>query len=260
MEYLYKYTSLSSLIFILKNREIRLNPLPTMDDQEEKLVADLSDYAKYCFISSWTNCTEEKISLWNMYTRDMTGIRIRLRKNPFEIYKYVIDDNINDFHVNGSQGTYIPKEWFENMNSHLFITPTLNDFLIDVEYTDSEELIKPSILSYKDDSTNIALKILGKYKRSEWHFQDEVRYRIIFLPVSLNERNNFELIAKSLSEAKDLPFDSVNFRIRKECFDEIEIMTGPKMSVGDKEILKLMVKEYCPKATIIPSKFTGKIL
>ena len=260
MEYLYKYMSLSSLIFILKNRELRLNSLPTMDDQEEKLVADLSEYAKYCFISSWTNCEKEKLSLWNMYTRDMTGVRIKLQKNPFEIYKYTIHDTENNFSVDGSQGTFIPKEWFQDMESYLFIPPTLNDFLIDVEYTDDDELINPNILSHKNDSTNIAINMLGKYKRSEWKFQDEVRYRIIYLPIPLKYNNNPELIAKALSTAKDLPFTGVNFKIRQECFDEIEIMTGPKMNAGDKEILNLMVKEYCPNATISQSKFTGKIL
>ena len=102
--------------------------------------------------------------------------------------------------------------------------------------------------------------MLGKYKRSEWKFQDEVRYRIIYLPIPLKYNNNPELIAKALSTAKDLPFTGVNFKIRQECFDEIEIMTGPKMNAGDKEILNLMVKEYCPNATISQSKFTGKIL
>lgn len=260
MDYLYKYTSLSSLMFILKGRELRLNPLPTMDDQEEKLVADLSDYGKYCFISSWTDCSEEKLSLWNMYTRDMTGVRIKLRKNPFEIYKYTIHDEKNNFYVDADKGTFIPKEWFENMESNLFIPPTLDNFLISVEYTDDEELINPQILSYKNNVTHIAIDLLGKYKRHEWHFQDEVRYRIIYLPVLLKDQNNAELISKRLSNAEDLPFNGVNFKIRQECFEELEIMTGPKMTEGDKEILKLMVKEYCPKATIVQSKFTGKIL
>jgi len=260
MDYLYKYTSLSSLIFILKGREIRLNPLPTMDDQEEKLVADLSDYGKYCFISSWTECAQEKLSLWNMYTRDMTGVRLKLRKNPFEIYKYTIHDEINNFHVDGSSGTFIPKEWFENMESNLFIPPTLDNFLINVEYTDDEALINPQILSYENGSTQISINMLGKYKRHEWYFQDEVRYRIIYLPVLLKDHNNLELIQRKLSRAEDLSFSGVNFKIRQECFDDLEIMTGPKMSDGDKEILRLMVKEYCPKATILESKFTGKIL
>lgn len=258
LEYLYKYTSLSSLIFILKNKELKLNPLPTMDDQEERLIADLSDYAKYCFVSSWTNCADEKLSLWNMYTDNMTGIRIRLRKNPFEIYKYVINDIVNDFHVDGSSGTFIPKEWF-NLKNHAFIPPTLENFLIEVEYTENDDLLNPHIVSYNNGSTNIALGMLGKYKRTEWYFQDEVRYRITFLPTLFSDTTD-EQIHSAFKKANDLPFNSVFFKIRQECLDELEITTGPKMSAGDKEILNLIIKEYCPNATIIPSKFTGKIL
>lgn len=259
MEYLYKYTSLSSLIYILKDRELRLNPLPTMDDQEERLIADMSDYAKYCFVSSWTDCPDEKLSLWNMYTDNMTGIRLKLRKNPFEIYYYKIDDDAKNIHIDGSTGTYIPKEWFENPDSYAFIPITLDNFLIKVEYTEDENLLNPHIATYHENNTNININIIGKYKRKEWYFQDEVRYRIIYLPFRFSDVSNDEMIL-AFNRMDDLPFTGTFFKIREECFNEIEITTGPKMSAGDKEILNLIVEKYCPHATIVPSKFTGKIL
>lgn len=260
MEYLYKYTELSSLIFILKNREIKFNPLTTMDDQEEMLISDLAGYAKYCFISSWTDCVDEKLSLWNMYTRDMTGVRIKLHRLPFETYDYKMDDPERGLRIeSGGYSDLYPKEWFEGENAFA-IAPMKDKFILNVEYTDNEELINPHIECSNENHTKgtIHLDMLGRYKRKEWYFQDEVRYRIIYLPVSLQNLDG-NSVMKSMQELPDLPFKERFLKIKDEYFSEIEIMTGPKMSYGDKEILNLIVKEYCPSAKIVPSKFTGKI-
>lgn len=261
MEYLYKYTELSSLIFILKNREIKFNLLSTMDDQEEMMISDLAEFAKYCFVSSWTDCEDEKLSLWNMYTRDMTGIRIKLHKMPFEIYKYSIYDPKRNLTIIGDgEGTIYPREWVEGENTFAFIPLIKDKFMLNVEYTDDEKLINPDIVRLNESvsETAILVDMLGRYKRKEWYFQDEVRYRIIYLPVSLQNLDE-NSIMKSMQELPDLPFKERFLKIKDEYFNEIEIMTGPKMSCGDKEILNLIVKEYCPSAKIVPSKFTGKI-
>ena len=83
IEYLYHYTNLSSLAMILKTKTLRLNSLKNMDDAEEMKTKNSEYLGKYCFVSSWTDDAKESIPLWGLYTYNMTGVRIKMRKNPF---------------------------------------------------------------------------------------------------------------------------------------------------------------------------------
>lgn len=65
MEYLYHYTSLSSLALILKSKKLRFNSLINMDDAEEVKTKNSEYLGKYCFISSWTDLEEENIPFWD---------------------------------------------------------------------------------------------------------------------------------------------------------------------------------------------------
>ena len=82
-EYLYHYTNLSFLAMILKTKTLRLNSLKNTDDAEEVKTKNSEFLGKYCFVSSWTDDENESIPLWNLYTYNMTGIRIKMCKNPF---------------------------------------------------------------------------------------------------------------------------------------------------------------------------------
>lgn len=84
MDYLYHYTNLSSLALILKNKTIRFNSLINMDDAEEVRTRNSEYLGKYCFVSSWTNQSDESIPFWGLYTHQMSGVRIRMRAYPFE--------------------------------------------------------------------------------------------------------------------------------------------------------------------------------
>lgn len=256
-DYLYHYTSLSSLVLILKSREIRLNSLINMDDLEEAKAHDLKEYGKYCFISSWTDGEDEKISLWNMYTHDMAGVRIKLHTLPFETYNYQIKRFGKDIKL---KDTFLPKHFFDESNP-IPSSYRNEDFLIRVEYTDDEKLIYPELLEYDSDNnqTKLKLPLLGKYKRKEWCFQDEVRYKISFFPFYDEDINNFDKMKQNIINQKDLLSYNCYLKIKEEYFNKIEITKGPKMSAGDEEILNLIVDKYCNTAKIMESKFKGKI-
>lgn len=66
MDYLYRYTSLESLAFILAKHKIRFNSLDKMDDLQEQQSADIVNLGRYIFISSWTEDDNESIPMWNM--------------------------------------------------------------------------------------------------------------------------------------------------------------------------------------------------
>jgi len=256
-EYLYHYTSISSLGLILKNRTLKFNSLLNMDDLEEAKANDLKEYGKYCFVSSWTDSDEEKISLWSMYTYNMSGVRIKMHKLPFETYTYKINKPGLDI---TSIDNFFP-EHFWGMDKCVPIYYPNEKFVERIEYTDDEKLIYPDLLKYnkETDQTTLALNLLGKYKRKEWNFQDEIRYKIIFFPFTLKECYDLEIAKRNISQQIDLPFDSCFLQIKDEYFNEVEITKGPKMNNGDSEILDLIVNTYCPTAKISESKFKNKI-
>jgi hypothetical protein len=81
---IYHYTSVDTLEKILSGKSILFRRLDCVDDVMEYTV---SEFAKYIFISCWTESKEENIPLWKMYTTDITkGVRISLPQDMFKTY------------------------------------------------------------------------------------------------------------------------------------------------------------------------------
>ena len=89
--YLYHYTSIENLALILKNKTIRFTRLDCVDDVEESSVYENTvPMGKYTFVSCWTESEEESIPLWNMYTPQMRGVRIKMNSSDL-FFKYKIE-------------------------------------------------------------------------------------------------------------------------------------------------------------------------
>ena len=88
MEYLYHYTSLETLALILSNKTICFNNLLNVDDIEEAETQDMGNFGRFLYVSCWTDDEKESIPLWNLYTPNMHGVRIKLPKFPFKKYSY----------------------------------------------------------------------------------------------------------------------------------------------------------------------------
>lgn len=246
-DYLFHYTNLEALALILKNHTIRLNSLKNMDDAEEVKTANSDFLGKYCFVSSWTDIEEESIPFWGIYTNRMTGVRLKMRKNPFET------DTIRvDYFDGGYVNTPCPKEILEHYPVYLY--PPF-PFLRKVEYVNENTQIIPDVIDYiqinPDGTHNFTGNFLdiGKYKRDCWAFQSEYRYGLLFIPHDGNGRFRMDL----RNNANDMPFWHLDLRISDEAFQDIEIMTGPRMSQGDKVLLETLVQVYCPTARIVSS-------
>lgn len=249
--YLYHYTNLSSLGSILKSGTIRLNPLTKMDDMDEEEIRDFKNFAKYVFVSSWTSDSKESIPFWNMYTREMTGVRLRLRSFPFEVYEWDYSPEINgtsDLHPK-----YIPKELAEN-DRFAILPLAFKLFFFPVEYTYDENKIYPSIKDIDDSSVMLSLDNVGRYKRKEWDFQSEWRYRLVYFDAGVKELGEKPgEVLERMQKGSNPAIDHVDLKLSKESLRDVEILTGPKMAPGDKELLRLLCKEYCPTAKILSS-------
>jgi len=95
LDYLYHYTSISTLGLILKYKKLRFNNLLDVDDLDEGRRCG-NPWGKYCFVSCWTDDPKESIPMWSMYSKDMKGIRIKLKKFPFVYYEFESDVEDND--------------------------------------------------------------------------------------------------------------------------------------------------------------------
>lgn len=270
-EYLYHYTSIETLLLILKNKTIAFNSLQNVDDLEECDSKDVQQIGKICYVSCWTDDSSESIPMWNMYTPNMQGVRIKLRKFPFRKYRF----KSGEYHFKSDAETYIDYEKLYNEDK---TTIAAEPQLIKVIYTNDDNLIYPNIKSVKEEiqklndgkikrtvSTNYSLKNVGKYKRKNWEFQNEFRYIINMSLWSMKELENckccddqlklFERIEDNKYKA---PYNLFFLSLADEALEDLEILLGPKINEAQEEIIKLIVEKYSPSAKILKSNLKIK--
>lgn len=109
-----RYTTLSSAIHILKNRELTLLPISSWDDKNDTYFVDL--YRKYydatgvfalCFTAA-----KETYHHWKVFTQGIEGVCLEFHKEPFienlqkkrgiecKYVKYTPLDKVSNYHVN----------------------------------------------------------------------------------------------------------------------------------------------------------------
>ena len=267
-EYLYHYTSIETLLLILKNKTIAFNSLQNVDDLDETVSEDIEQIGKLCYVSCWTDDDSELIPMWNMYTPDMKGVRIGLPKFPFKKYYY----KKGEYDLSSDCESYINcrKLYDDDKASITLDSPQL----IKVEYTNDETKLYPKIKNIKQEfhyapdgniystiSQNYTFKNLGKYKRRNWEFQHELRYVIYMAPYSMRELKNCKndvdqrkLIDRIEDTKIKEPYNRFFLELSDEALNNIEILLGPKVKDEQVELVKLIVKQYCPNARIEKSK------
>lgn len=272
IEYLYHYTSIESLALILKNRTIRLNPLDKMDDLQEQKTADVENLGKFVFVSSWTEDAKESIPMWKMYTPMVSGVRIRLRKNPFawhstcamELSARLGSQLSPDSDPNAKMPTFLD---LSDLVEKGYMTPQAfkGDILKQVEYTDELSKLEPKVSKLCEGRVEINIGSLGRVKNTHWEFQKEWRYIMFIMSVNYRENLMTSDIPLSISVSKLLqgkerpPFRYFDLEIDPKYFEEMEIVCSPKMTMGNRVILESLVEKYNPKARIIESVLLGKI-
>lgn len=268
-DYLYHYTNLRTLELILKNKTIRFKSLNNMDDIQEEETADLKNIGQFVYISSWTDDEKESIPMWDRYASLDSGIRIRLRRNPFKVYDNYASDLSSVFNgkiIDESEGksfkTIIPL--VEMFTKGFIIQPMFEDILYKVEYTDDRKKLYPYILEENEDFS-IMLGRLGKYKNSYWAFQNEWRYIFTALPLNLNQSsldiyNDFRISAyKMKKEMERQPFPYYDMVIEDDAFSKMEITMGPCINRENRKYIQDLIKKYNASAQLKESNLCGLI-
>jgi len=82
-KYIHHYTDINTLSLILKYKAIRFNRLDRVDDITEGEAFKVLKLEQFFFVSCWTYDDNESIPQWNMYTKNMDGVRISLPRELF---------------------------------------------------------------------------------------------------------------------------------------------------------------------------------
>ena len=272
-QYLYHYTSLDKLALILKNRTFRLNPLTKMDDLQEQKTADVKNIGQFVFVSSWTSDDKESIPMWKMYTSPLSGVRIKLKSNPFS---HQGTAGIDFVKILGLK-PYDDKTATTRIDSFLNIAEMLKynlyspqawngEILFPVEYTDDKALLEPIIGFRSSNGLKINIDTLGKYKNTGWEFQQEWRYILHFYKMSFDflskhmdelKRDAVQTICNLFNGTEAAPIEYYDLPIDPHCFSEMEITASPQLSAGNRIILEALLKQYNPTASLRDSDYQG---
>lgn len=251
--YLYQYTSIQTLALILKSQQIRLNSLKNVDDLEEIETSEIKDFGKYTFASCWTNDDKENIALWNMYTKEMSGIRIRLPYDCVEENKQMILDQINEYQLD------LIEFYREQLTSDGYNNDPKKRFyqIRQIQYTDQNYKLIPKVW---DNYSNYPSAIkLGEYKRTQWEFQKEWRYVIYTFPIKAYDYKENRQAMIGFFESHDSTPQSLFLNIKEEAFKDIEIVLGPNTTYADRIIVESLIDKYNPSAKLSDSYFKGKV-
>ncbi|WP_125766713.1 DUF2971 domain-containing protein [Lapidilactobacillus wuchangensis] len=266
MEYLYHYTNVETFKLIVESSKFRFNSLANVDDEEEMETNNFGNLGRFCYVSCWTDKHEESIPLWKEYTTPTEGIRLKLPKN---IFKTLLDCGIsneqflqlgasqmdlNNFH--GWPYTNGLAE-IERENKVIFMPRIVN--LFPVTYTKDPELLHYTVFHEDDNNSQLETNLIGKFKRLDWKYQSEWRYKLFTFPFSLfSIIQNPQIMqdqAKILQTLKsgeiesnffDIPFDI-------KSLDNIEITTSPVISIEASQKLKEILRNI-PNYQLIPSE------
>lgn len=255
---IYHYTSLETLLLILKNRTLRFASLGSVDDMEEGGTEDYGQLGRFCYVSCWTEENLESIPQWHMYSGDMSGVRISITFNNlsdvFVLKPYYFDD-----------GNFlnIPTNMFPEKLSPMGMYPPYVPNYFKVTYTEDRSLLQPKVYSYTKTDTGYEenihkLDLLGKFKSLKWQFQNESRFQIFLTPWSMEDLEGLKTSEEQVSLFRRLKdtkpkLNYLDLDLNPELFNNVEVTLGPKISEEKKEIVKLIVDKYCPNIIISES-------
>lgn len=232
----YHYTSIDTLKLILQNRTLRFKSLGFVDDPNEQRTADFGQLGSLKYVSCWTS-VYDSIPQWSMYGNNFKGAMIAIS------FDTVLDVFETDkFSFDGKEVVDI-LPLLNPLTTKMFPTNGYLPEIISIKYTDNELLTIPKVVSIEKNETIIDLNANGRYKTTNWEFQEEHRFSISVLPWSLQELVNILEQQKEnigsfmLNELSNitLPVEYLDISLNKNIFNNMKIIFGPKCSNKDKE-------------------------
>lgn len=253
---IHHYTTIETLALILSNHKFRFSRLDKVDDIEESEFTSGPSKVRlgnYVFASCWTRFDEENISLWKMYS-GYDGVRISLPENDiFKAYN----------NYSGNCKFYFDKEVVA-VGKDSVLCNIANPILCeDVVYTDDPNLLTKDIITATDTHITLSSSSAGKYKRKNWEFQKECRFKVILYPMpekvvadieKMDLYSQLELsvkgIAYILQQQRPISQEYIDMPLSDTALDHLQVMLGPKTSFAQEILVKALLNQYAPKAVL----------
>ncbi len=245
---IYHYTTVDVLALILQNKTIRFNSLKKVDDKLDGTHNNLKNAQDYIFASCWSKNKSESIPLWNMYSDNMSGIRIGVNKNLIKpSYKRVckgssyinLKEVINI--VGNTNNIYCFTDDFETNVDYDDVK--YNKFIEEIEEIDEKTLELQEIIYTK----------LAEIKQKCWFFQEETRFVLFAISREGECLIDGQTRLESILNNKRKPnVEHIDMILDSEVFTNMEILIGPKASPGSKVIIESLIEKFVPD-------FCGKI-
>ncbi|MGR8932593.1 MAG: hypothetical protein ACU836_18375 [Gammaproteobacteria bacterium] len=274
---IYHYTSIESLALILKNRNLRFTRLDHVDDVREAQSHFDINFGQYFFVSCWTQQEEESIPQWNMYSREMQGVRIELPEYPFANYRLEPKPDCGGINWDG----VLKSPWpFEALwGPSYFIVPWFssgNWLAGPVKYVPSvaakyAQYVRREMLSPKNDKVEVeSLPMLPRYKSIEWEFQKEYRFSLFVfpsLPVPARDDPSREQFFNTIGNYQGTAFNRnkdpgityIDVPLAPTALHNLVVRTGPKSTPGGQTCIEALVRHFAPEARIEQSVLSGTI-
>ena len=192
-DYVYQYTSLSSLIAMLDSERIHLCNAKYMNDQLEYNNGDKEAW-KHLFFTCFMLEDEESIGMWSMYAQPWReGVKISIPKN--ELKKWVNEiEIVEEVDINSKELTGRTIRNNDSFATLLSAVAYTNSERINPKKED-ETLCWGSLKNTNFHSLNNYKTLTGYLKDVAWSYEKEVR-----LKIKMNINTSFERIAIKIPE------------------------------------------------------------
>ncbi len=208
-----------------------------------------------CYVSSWTNESEELIPMWREYASVESGVRISLTTSPFKWVADTTRPTVSTDSVFSTTGTYNTRMSVADQLAQgvVCFTAAESNILYEVEYTNDMNKLSPAI---RVSDNRFALQLLGKYKPKAWRYQKEWRYIHLAIPGAMINTPNAPTVyldQLKMQLGGKMPMnmpDYLDFPLSDDAMHDMEITLAPKINAGFKLLVYDLVEKYCPLATI----------
>jgi len=261
-QWLYHYTSVETLLKILESKRVLFNRLDRVLDLTEGRSSDLGPLGIYQFVSCWTECRDENLTLWGFYPSGMSGVRIGLPRDMFETCEQA-SDRYQGLTMEPGLRHVLPLD--ERIRENLLVGPVPLQFPHQMIYTDDAGLLAPKVAEKPD---TVEFGKLGVCKPSDWAFEQEWRFRLFVMPHPIPVDGDFgsPTFAKTVAQRVWEIFNSRRVQdthlfcsVRRAAFEQMTLLLGPCVGAKGRETVEQALQKWNPSCRLSTSRHTGQI-
>jgi len=279
---IYHYTSLDTLELILTNRTLRFTRIDRLDDGMEAATFP-GDLSKKFFVSCWTTDPSDTPMAWRrFYTAcsddPATRVRISIVRKPFQ-YRClgVVGGDGREAWLSPEFAQPFP---FFSRFTASYVVDDMNMtqqswFGRSVAYVDQvENFYADRIIRHADGGLELrAIQDFATHKERGWDEQREYRFVLCAAPpipgldgsVEVPPSMEWEIFrrawcAGSMRDGTYPDVDKIDMPIHLDAISDMEVMLSPTCSEGSIGRTRDIVQRLLPRATIVQSRYHGKML